>query len=146
MPGSHKLGLCNHEINGYFRGKIVPENLPSNLKSVDIICPSGSLLILHCLTIHKSSENKSHKARRTFIPAYRAADAYRIYVGTHSSYHEPATKIVRSSISKSVRVEAGTLFLPFPEKIFNSLYELQENSHLKNELRKTGYYGHTVKD
>jgi hypothetical protein len=144
IPGSHKSKLYSHEINGYFRGKVALENLPPNFNSIHLAATAGSVILLHCLTLHASTENKSNKPRRVFLPAYRAADAYPIHLGKYTADHEITTKIIRGQIAKQARLEAGCWALPFPEKEFNSLYELQEGSHLQKARTKGGYYGHTL--
>jgi ectoine hydroxylase-related dioxygenase (phytanoyl-CoA dioxygenase family) len=140
IPGSHKLGLLDHDIDGYFRG---PENITPLLpKKVSLVAPAGSVIFLHCLTLHFSNVNRSDKPRRAFLPAYRAADSFPIYYGSHAAHNEADAKLVRGQKSKVARSEPATWRLPFPESAFNSLYEIQEGSHLKqNDVNKvSGYY------
>jgi len=147
IPRSHQKGLFNHYKDDYFRGKIYEENLPAHSTVIDVEAPAGSVIFLHCLTLHKSNTNQSDKPRRTFLPSYRAADSFPIYVGPHTSDHEPTTKVIRGVASKTARVEAGSWALPIAEKQFNSLYEIQEGSHLKKSQRtKSGYFGHLVEN
>jgi phytanoyl-CoA hydroxylase len=141
IPGSHKNGLCDHYVGNYFRGKVLPENLPCENPIINLEAPAGSVIFLHCLTLHRSDANLSNQARRAFLPSYRASDAYPIYLSRYTSDLEPKTKLVRGKLSNFARVEAANWKMPHPEKTFNSLYEIQEGSHLqKNERTQTGYY------
>ncbi len=139
VPGSHKLGLVNHYVDGYFRGRVsdVQEN---NAK--ELIVPAGSVIFLHCMTLHASEKNMSDQPRRAFLPAYRAADSFPIYFGPHASHNEAGTVLLRGNRSTVARVEQGTHYLPLAEKEFGSIYEVQEGSHLKKEvdtMKTTGY-------
>jgi hypothetical protein len=97
---------------------------------------------LHALTLHKSEKNLSDKPRCAFLPSYHAADAYPIYVSNYTSDSVNKKKLVRGERSNYARCEAATWLMPHPEKIFNSLYEIQEGSHLhRGQESKTGYYG-----
>lgn len=139
IPGSHKGGLLSHEIDGHFRGKVT--NLDES-KAVDLEVPSGSVVFLHCMTLHASNQNNSNRPRRTFLPAYRAADAYPIYFGPHAAHNESGIKLIRGEHSKVARVEAGTHLLPLAERAFGSLYDLQDGSYLTKEVQvmKTAGY------
>ncbi|QCP54525.1 phytanoyl-CoA dioxygenase family protein [Trinickia violacea] len=139
VPGSHKKGLLSHEIDGFFRGKVSTVN---EADAVPIEVPAGGVLFLHCLTLHASARNESEQPRRTFLPAYRAADAFPIYFGPHAAHNEPGIRLVRGERSKYARVEAGLHLLPIAEREFGSLYEVQEGSHLTRDLdnmKVTGY-------
>lgn len=139
VPGSHKQGLRSHEVDGFFRGKV---GGIADEQAVDVEVKAGGVLFLHCLTLHASRRNESAKPRRTFLPAYRAADAYPIYFGPHAAHTEPGVKLLRGQRSKTARVDAGVHLLPFAEREFGSLYEVQEGSHLSKDLatmKKVGY-------
>jgi ectoine hydroxylase-related dioxygenase (phytanoyl-CoA dioxygenase family) len=143
IPGAHRCGILDHYINGYFRGKInnsIPDVDFS--KSVPLEAPAGSVIFLHCLTPHYSRKNQSDKPRRTYLPAYRAADAFPIYFGSHASHNEPGIKLLRGKQAKFARIESYPCPLPFAETEFNSLYEVQEGSHITNKGNKseTGYF------
>jgi len=101
-------------------------------------------LFLHCLTLHASAINKSNRQRRTFLPAYRAADAFPIYFGPHAAHNEESVQLLRGEKSKHARVEAGMHLLPLAEREFGSLYELQEGSHLKKDLTSMNVTGYAV--
>jgi phytanoyl-CoA hydroxylase len=139
IPGSHKKGLMSHEVDGFFRGKVP---MLDEAEAVNIEVSAGSVLFLHCMTLHASRQNLSDKPRRTFLPAYRAADAYPIYFGPHAAHNEPGIKLIRGERSKTARVQAGTHILPFAEREFGSIYEVQEGSHLVKDvesMKKAGY-------
>lgn len=141
LPGSHKQGLASHEIDGFFRGKVsgVREQ-----EAVALAVPAGGVLFLHCLTLHASARNESDRPRRTFLPAYRAADAFPIYFGPHAAHNEAGIRLVRGQRAKVARVEAGSHLLPFAEREFGSIYEVQEGSHLVKDLAVMQSAGYAV--
>lgn len=141
VPGSHRDGLHSHDVDGFFRGKVsgVDEN-----QAVNVEVKAGSVLFLHCLTLHASARNESTLPRRTFLPAYRAADALPIYFGPHAAHNEPGIKLLRGKRSKVARVETGMHLLPIAEREFGSLYEVQEGSHLHRELSVMKSVGYAV--
>lgn len=139
VPGSHKTGLVSHNIDGFFRGMIV--GVDEN-KSVEIEARAGSVLFLHCLTMHASARNESDTPRRTFLPAYRAADAFPIYFGPHAAHNEPGVRLLRGKLARTARVEGGVHYLPLAEREFGSIYEVQEGAHLTKSIdvmKTTGY-------
>ncbi len=141
LPGSHLHGLVSHEEGGFFRGKaqgVIDE------QAVSIEVPAGSVLLLHCLTLHASDRNESTLPRRTFLPAYRAADAFPIYFGPHAAHNEPGVQLLRGQTAKIARVEAGHHSLPIAEREFGSLYEVQEGSHLRKDLSSMSKVGYAV--
>jgi phytanoyl-CoA hydroxylase len=142
IPGSHQWGLLNHEVDGAFRGKLATDKVAEfQGQAKSLTAKAGSVVFLHCMTLHYSNINTSNKPRRAFLPAYRAADAFPIYYGEHAAHNEADAYIVRGEKSKAARVVAGVWPLPVAEKKFHSLYELQEGSHLsKVSGEKAGYY------
>jgi len=139
VPGSHKGGLADHYVDGYFRGKVSGVNAPDQSQAVALEAPAGSVIFLHCLTLHYSAPNRSDKLRRAFLPAYRAADAFPIYFGPHASHNEPGIKLLRGSRSNYARVEAGNWLLPMAEREFGSLFDLQEGTHIVKGATPSGY-------
>lgn len=146
IPQSHKHTIFDHCIDGNFRGKVTnveritgEHNLPER---VFLEAPAGSVIFLHCLTLHASAINKSDKPRRAFIPAYRSADSYPIYFGPHASHNESGVKLLRGKMSLVARVDSGRYALPSTAGDFNSLYELQEGRNLQKNGKKNslGYY------
>jgi ectoine hydroxylase-related dioxygenase (phytanoyl-CoA dioxygenase family) len=137
-PGSHKRGLADHYVDGYFRGKVTGQDAPDPSDAVALEAPAGSVVFIHCLLLHYSAPNHSGKIRRAFLPAYRAADAYPIYFGPHAAHNEPGVRLLRGSASQVVRVTAGTWRLPLAEKPFGSLFQLQEGAH-NDRQATTGY-------
>ena len=97
VPGSHRRGLLSHEVDGFFRGKVQGIDEAS---AVHVEVPAGSVVFLHCLTLHASTRNESNYPRRTFLPAYRAADAFPIYFGPHAAHNEPGIKVLRGQRAK----------------------------------------------
>lgn len=139
VPGSHKHGLLSHNIDDFFRGKIqgVNEN-----DAIYIEAEAGDVLFLHCLTMHASAVNTSSIPRRTFLPAYRSADAFPIYFGPHAAHNEPGIKLLRGQISRKARVNQGIHHLPIAKTEFGSIYEIQEGSNENkavDTMKKTGY-------
>jgi ectoine hydroxylase-related dioxygenase (phytanoyl-CoA dioxygenase family) len=143
VPGSHRHGLLSHEIGGFFRGKVqgVDEE-----RAIHVEVPAGSVLFLHCLTLHASARNTSQRPRRTFLPAYRAADAFPIYFGPHAAHNEPGIELLRGRRARTARVEAGVHRLPIAEREFGSLYEVQEGSHLRKDVAIMKASGYAVAD
>lgn len=139
IPGSHHQGLADHYVDGFFRGKVTGAEAPSLADATPLEGPAGSVAFLHCLTMHYSAPNTSEKPRRTFLPAYRAADAFPIYFGPHAAHNEPGTILLRGQRSRTARVEAGTWILPLAEREFGSLFDLQEGSHLEKGATVPGY-------
>lgn len=143
VPGSNKNGLASHEVDGFFRGKVSNVN---ETNAIHLEVPAGSVVFLHCLTLHASAINQSAKSRRTFLPAYRAADALPIYFGPHAAHNESGVKILRGTRAKMSRVEEGVYLLPIAEREFGSIYDIQEGSHLKKDLSAMQTTGYAVTD
>jgi len=135
VPGSHHR-LADHYVDGYFRGKVTGADAPDPALAVAIEAPAGSVVFIHPLLLHYSSPNRSDRYRRAFLPAYRAADAYPIHFGAHAGHNEAGVKLLRGKVSDTARVEAGTWRLPFAERPFGSLFQLQEGA---NQSAATGY-------
>ena len=77
-PGSHKLGLINHE-NSYAPGssqKIPLDVLEESSKKEKPIIPlikKGDILVHHSLTFHGSNANKSNRSRRGMTMQFKDA-------------------------------------------------------------------------
>lgn len=145
VAGSHRHGLFRHEAAGHFVGKVSsPADAGlSDAAIVDCAGPAGSVVFIHPLLLHSSEVNRSGRYRRVFIPSYRAADALPIYYGPHAAHNEPTAKLVRGSASRIVRSEAGRWRLPIAAAEFNSLYQVQEGSHVSDGTKSsTGYFAH----
>jgi len=136
VPGSHHRGLADHYVDGYFCGKVAGADAPDPALAVAIEAPAGSAIFIHPLLLHYSSPNRSDRYRRAFLPAYRAADAYPIHFGAHAGHNEAGVKLLRGKVSDTARVEAGAWRLPFAERPFGSLFQLQEGA---NQTATTGY-------
>lgn len=128
VPGSHHRGLADHYLDGFFRGKVAGADAPDPSLAVAIEAPAGSAVFIHPLLLHYSSPNRSDRYRRAFLPAYRAADAYPIHFGAHAGHNEAGVKLLRGKVSDTARVEAGAWRLPFAERPFGSLFQLQEGA------------------
>lgn len=141
LPAAHKLGLLDHYIDGHFRGKLSEVIIErTQIEPVALSVEPGDVIFLHCLLPHYSSVNNSNRYRKVFIPAYRATDAFPIYFGTHAAHNEPSIELLRGKRSDFARVTIqGNCKLPFAERPFNSLYQIQEGSHL-GAAEIAGYY------
>ncbi|GHJ40810.1 phytanoyl-CoA dioxygenase family protein [Streptomyces sp. TS71-3] len=145
VAGSHRHGLVDHESEGHFVGKV---SSPADVgldDSAIIDCEgvAGSVVFIHPLLLHSSEKNLSDMYRRVFIPSYRAADALPVYYGPHAAHNEPTAKLVRGSLARTVRSEAGLWRLPIAAAEFNSLYQVQEGSHVSDGTKSsTGYFSH----
>jgi ectoine hydroxylase-related dioxygenase (phytanoyl-CoA dioxygenase family) len=145
VSGSPRHGLLSHESEGYFVGKVssLADVGLDDPAVVDCEGPAGSVVFIHPLLLHSSEKNLSDLYRRVFIPSYRAADALPIYYGPHAAHNEPTAKLVRGSASRTVRSEAGQWQLPIAAAEFNSLYQVQEGSHVSDGTKlSTGYFSH----
>jgi hypothetical protein len=143
--GSHRMGMLSHEVNGYFGGKISSlESAGIDSRSViDCEAPAGTAVFLHPLVAHASEKNVSDTYRRAFIPAFRNANSFPIYYGPHAAHNEPGAKLVRGQSATVARCDNGQWRLPLAAAEFNSLYEIQEGSHLrKGSKTSTGYFSH----
>ena len=74
IPGSHREGLRDHRINGYFSGGLT-KNLAYDV-GTPVTPRAGGISIHHCLTLHGSGPNASGRPRRGVTFQYRADDAY----------------------------------------------------------------------
>lgn len=145
VAGSHQHGLLSHESDGHFVGKLPSLSGVGLSDSAIVDCEgsAGSVVFIHPLLVHSSEKNLSDLYRRVFIPSYRAADALPIYYGPHAAHNEPTAKLVRGNASRTVRSEAGVWRLPIAEAEFNSLYQIQEGSHVSDGTKSsTGYFAH----
>jgi len=145
VAGSHRHGLFHHEAEGHFVGKVESPTAVGLDESAVVDCEgaAGAVVFIHPLLLHSSEKNLSDLYRRVFIPSYRAADALPIYYGPHAAHNEPTAKLVRGNASRSVRSEAGSWRLPIAAAEFNSLYQIQEGSHVSNGAKSaTGYFSH----
>lgn len=139
VPGSHQHGLADHYVDGFFRGKVTGPDAPAPSSAVAIEAPAGSVVFIHPLLLHYSSPNRSDRYRRSFLPAYRAADAYPIHFGAHAGHNEPGVKLLRGNVSDTARVEGGVWRLPLAERPFGSLFQLQEGANDSGTAAATGY-------
>lgn len=82
VKGSHKLGMLNHSIDGYFSGACQEpqywESKEGRANTVEIMTKCGGISIHHCLTLHGSPANLSGRERRGIVISYRADDAYQL--------------------------------------------------------------------
>ncbi|MGP3925978.1 phytanoyl-CoA dioxygenase family protein [Streptomyces sp. 8N616] len=145
--GSHRRGILSHDVDGFFGGKItsLADVGVDEATVVDCEGTAGTVVFLHPLAAHASARNTSDRYRRVFIPAYRSADALPIYYGPHAAHNEPTAKLVRGKPAMTARCESGVWRLPLAAAEFNSLYEIQEGSHLDADKTSTGYFSHEVK-
>lgn len=109
IPGSHKLGPLNHtDENGNFLPYVSDERfVEAHCEAVDLILGPGDVSIHHVLTLHSSYPNRSHNSRCAIVYEFRAADAMQIGGG----FKKTTGVLVRGSPSRSVRCEAGVVFV-----------------------------------
>jgi hypothetical protein len=68
-PGSHRRGLLPHTQGDECMVT------PSDDEVVPVIAPAGSMLLLHCLTLHRTSTNHTSTNRTVLINQYKSARA-----------------------------------------------------------------------
>jgi len=79
VPGSHKLGLLDHAVDGVFQGACQESHLWEDQNDLALVTPkTGGISIHHCLMLHGSEVNLSGKPRRGIVFQYRADDAYQL--------------------------------------------------------------------
>lgn len=92
VPGSHKLGLLQHQprkdgickIHTFQDGsEDIPNAIPYPIKA-------GSILLFHALTSHRSLGNSTTQPRRSFIISYQDALAGRYLNGNEHKILRPA--------------------------------------------------------
>lgn len=126
VPGVQRQRVLDHTTQGLFQGKITEAIDPS--KAVFVGGKAGSVIFMHCLTPHSSAPNLSTKPRTTLILAYRAADAFPIYLKGKTEVQESHARLVRGRESSEARFGLNSFPIPrFPGEV-RSLYELQELS------------------
>jgi ectoine hydroxylase-related dioxygenase (phytanoyl-CoA dioxygenase family) len=89
---------------------------------------AGSAIFMHCLTPHSSAPNLSSKPRTTLILAYRAADAFPIYLQGRTERQETHSRLVRGQEALQARFTMSSFPIPHFPRNTKSLYELQELS------------------
>jgi len=126
IPGAHRQRVLDHTTDGLFQGKVTEAIDPS--KAVFVEGKAGSAIFMHCLTPHSSAPNRSSKPRTTLILAYRAADAYPVYLKGKTEAQESHARLVRGQEASQARFTLNSFPIPrFPRDV-KSLYELQELS------------------
>ncbi len=101
VKGSHKLGMLNHERDGWFsegcQERQYWENHPEWV--VPLMARAGGISIHHCLTLHGSPANASGLPRRGVVFSYRAGHAYQladeVWVDTGFQVHGTASGLVK---------------------------------------------------
>ena len=109
VRGSHRWGLLDHMVDGYFTGVCQESDRwgGDNL-IVDITPRAGGVSIHHCLTLHASDVNRTGRDRRGLVFQYRADDAYQLA----DSVFEDTGILVSGKRRERVRCDAGVLRLP----------------------------------
>lgn len=109
VRGSHKLGLLDHMVDGFFTGACQASNVWSDPDRVVNITPrAGGISIHHCLAPHGSEPNLSGNPRRGLVFQYRADDAYQLA----DSVFEDTGILVSGKRRERVRCDAGVMRLP----------------------------------
>ena len=109
IPGSHRLGPLDHAPDGYFSGSCcaLPDGAAEN-GGVPLEVRAGDVTVHHCLTLHRSPDNRSGAPRRAVVFEMRATDAQQlagdVWVDTGL--------VLRGRASSAVRCETLALNLP----------------------------------
>lgn len=126
LPGAHKEALMNHNIEGFFQGRVTEPVDES--RAVSICGGAGTAIIMHGLAPHASAPNVSKHNRRTLILSYRAADAYPIYNGPMTQKHDLHARLVRGERPAMARFNLTQFPIPRYKDEVASLYDLQQRS------------------
>lgn len=89
LKGSHREGILPHEASGVKGNslKLSESALPTGYEEVAVEVPKGSVVIHHCLTVHRSEPNLSDHDRRGLLyiymsPNVEVTDASKLKGGT----------------------------------------------------------------
>jgi phytanoyl-CoA hydroxylase len=109
VRGSHRLGLLEHRINGFFSGGCTESARWSDPAAVvDITPKAGGISIHHALTLHGSDVNRSGLPRRGVVFSYRADDAYQL----GDDVFDDTGLVIAGARRGVVRCEAARFLLP----------------------------------
>ena len=109
VRGSHRLGLLDHMVDGFFTGACQESDTGADEdRIVDILPRAGGISIHHCLALHGSEPNVSGHPRRGLVYQYRADDAYQLA----DSVFEDRGILVSGKRRERVRCEEGVFRLP----------------------------------
>jgi phytanoyl-CoA hydroxylase len=125
-PAHTGSGVLDHATDGLFQGKVT-EAVDAS-KAVLLEGKAGSAIFMHCLTPHSSAPNLSSKPRTTLILAYRAADAFPVYLKGKTQAQESHSRLVRGQEAAEARFTLKSFPVPHFPRDVKSLYELQEVS------------------
>ncbi|MES2391601.1 MAG: phytanoyl-CoA dioxygenase family protein [Acidobacteriota bacterium] len=90
VAGSHKLGILPHAPSGVVGNSlsVVEDPRLKELTEVPVEVRKGSVILHHCLTVHRSEPNRSPKPRRGLIYVYMSDQ---VRVTDPSKLRQPAT-------------------------------------------------------
>jgi ectoine hydroxylase-related dioxygenase (phytanoyl-CoA dioxygenase family) len=109
VRGSHRWGLLNHLVDGWFCGQCMePERWSDASRIVTLTPRAGGISVHHALTLHASGENVAGLPRRGVVYQYRAADAYQLAgdVWVDTGYQ------IAGCQSATARCEGGAFLMP----------------------------------
>ena len=78
VAGSHRFGLLDHFIDGYFTGCCQEDRWSAAERVVQVMPRAGGISIHHCLALHSSPPNRSGRPRRGVVLQYRSSDAHQL--------------------------------------------------------------------
>lgn len=134
IPRAHRQRVMEHTTQGLFQGKVTAA--VDSSQAVFLEGKAGSAIFMHCLTPHSSAPNLSSKPRTTLILAYRAADAYPVYLKGKTEAQESHSRLVRGQEALEARFALDSFPIPHFPRDVKSLYELQALSR-KGEAART---------
>jgi ectoine hydroxylase-related dioxygenase (phytanoyl-CoA dioxygenase family) len=109
VRGSHRQGLFEHRVDGFFSGRCVEENRWADPETlVDITPRAGGVSVHHCLTLHGSDVNLSGNPRRGVVFSYRADDAHQLA----NNLWDDSGLLISGCRRGVVRCETGRWLLP----------------------------------
>ncbi len=131
IPGPPGATLLPHTRDGVFQGRVTAP--VDEGKAVPLEGAAGTVILMHALTPHASTVNRSPRWRRTLILSYRAADALPLFYGPAVAESEQHVRHVRGRVAAEARCTWTRFPVPRYPRAVRSLYDLQEYSRAAAE-------------
>ncbi len=136
IPGPPGGTLLPHTRDGVFQGRVTEP--VDAAKAVPLEGAAGTVILMHALTPHASTVNRSPRWRRTLILSYRAADAFPLFFGPPVAESEQHVRHVRGRVAAEARCTWTRFPVPRYPRAVSSLYDLQEYSRASADDSRGG--------